>query len=66
MAPLIVEEALLDIPKEQSPHLMIEGVLGEHAPEMEITEAQGNVKEEGSSSTSGKEDIEDEHATIED
>lgn len=35
---------------------MIEGVLGELAPEVDVTEAQGNVEEEGSSLASSKED----------
>lgn len=37
---------------------MIEGVLDELALELEVTEAQGVEEEEGSSSTSSKEDNE--------
>lgn len=45
---------------------MIKGVLGELAPEVEITKAQGNVEEEGSSSMPGNQEIEDDNATNED
>lgn len=58
MVPLAIEEAPHDVPEEQSPTLLIEGVLGELAPEVEITEAQDDVEKEGSSSTPGEEDIE--------
>lgn len=44
---------------------MIEGVLDELVHEVEDTEAQGDVEEEGSSSTPNKEDIEDKHTTNE-
>lgn len=36
------------VPEERSPTLMIEGVLGELAPEVEATEAHDVEKEEGS------------------
>lgn len=66
VAPLAVEEAFPDMLEAQSPTLMIQSVLGELASEGETVEAQGVVKEEeGSSSTLGKEDIEDEKATCE-
>lgn len=45
---------------------MIKGLLGELAPEVEITRAQSNMDEEGSSSTPGKEYIKDDNATNED
>lgn len=44
---------------------MIVGVLGELALEVEVTEAQGGVEEESSSSTSNGEDIEDGDVTKE-
>lgn len=44
------------MPKEQSPTFMIEGVLGELEPVVEATEARGVKKEDGSSSTPGKDD----------
>lgn len=66
VAPLAVEEALLDMPDVQYPTLMIQGVLGELDPKEEAAEPHGVVEEEeGSSSTLGKEDTEDERVTNE-
>lgn len=38
MAPLVVEEASVDMLETQFPRLMIQGVLGELAPKEESTE----------------------------
>lgn len=65
MATLAIDEAPFDIPEEESLALMIEGVLGELAFEVEITEARVNVEGDVSSSTPANEDIEDEDATKE-
>lgn len=46
MAPLAIEETLLDIPEVQSSTLMIKGVLSELVSEVEIIESQGDVEEE--------------------
>lgn len=45
---LTAEEALPSMPDEQSPTLMIEGVLRELAPKVQVTEARVAEKEEGS------------------
>lgn len=52
--PLATEEDLSSIPKEQSPTLMIKGVLGNFVPEVETVEVREvEEEEEGSSSTWG-------------
>lgn len=53
---------LFDVPEEQSPTLLIKGVLGELAPEEQATKTQGNIEEDGSSSNLRKEDDEDNNA----
>lgn len=64
LAPITTEEALLDVPEAQTPTLMIQGVLGELVPGEELAEASGTIEEEeDSSSTPGKEDVEDGRAT---
>lgn len=62
---LAVEEAPLDMSKEQSHTLMIEGVLDQLTLEVKTTEAQSKMEEEDSSSTPGKKDIEDDSVTNE-
>lgn len=54
MVPLAVEESPPSVLEEQSPTLIIEGVPGEVASEMEAVKVRGNGEEEGSSSTPGK------------
>lgn len=51
MVPLAIEESPLKTHEERSPTLMIQGVLRELAPEEEVAEAQGAIKEEGSNPT---------------
>lgn len=64
VAPIATEEALIEMPKAQSPTLMIQGILGELALGEEVTGALEAIEEEeeGSSSTPGKDDAEDVHA----
>lgn len=67
VVPLTTEEAPPSTPEEQSPNLMIEGVLGELEPQVEATEARGvEDEEEGWSSTTGKDDNEGDDANDED
>lgn len=55
-----MQETSIDVPKAQSPTLMIQGMLDELALEGEASEMPGVAEEEeGSSSTPGKEDVED-------
>lgn len=63
-APLVVQEAPLEVFEAQSPTLMIQGVLSELDPTGETVNALGAVEgeEEGSSSTLEKEDVEDRKA----
>lgn len=65
MAPLTIVGALLDAPEEQSPTLIIKGILNELAPKEEATEAQGDLEEECSNSTPVKKDVYDERAAVE-
>lgn len=57
VVPLITKEAPPNLPEEQSPTLMVEGVMGELASEVEAIEARGIKEEEELSSTSGMKDI---------
>lgn len=52
--------------EEQSPTLIIEGVLGKLGPKVEATEARDSGEEEGSSSTPRKDNIEGNVANDED
>lgn len=58
MVRLVAKEVLPSVPEEQSHTLMIEGVLGEFAPEVKAIEARNIEEEEGSSSNPGKDDNE--------
>lgn len=46
VAPLALRETSLDMPEAQSPTLMIQGVLGELAPEGEVAKIPAVVEEE--------------------
>lgn len=62
VVPLATEEALSNIPEEQSSTLMIEGVLGDLALEVDIAEVRRVKKEEELSSTPRKDDGEEDDA----
>lgn len=65
VAPLTTKEAQLSAHEAQSPILMIQGVLRELTPKVEVVEAQGIVEEDRSSSTFRKEDVEGKNAVNE-
>lgn len=51
VAPITIEKSPLAAPEEQSPTIMIEGLLSKLVLKEEATEAQGVMEEEGLSST---------------
>lgn len=55
---LAAKEPLPNIRKEQSPTLIIEGVLGDLTPKVENADIRGIEEEEGWSSTPGNDDHE--------